>query len=85
MIVNPNEDTLRLLSTLEEKIVLLEVMGLDHLVVYPFTKEFAALSYTDFVTDILVGKMHIQKVGTGNDHKIGSAKQGRFQAPALLG
>ena len=85
MIVTPDEDTLRLLSTLEEKIVLLEAMGLDHLVIYPFTKEFAALSYTDFVTGILVSKMHIHKLVTGYDHKFGHDRKGDFQALEVLG
>jgi len=85
MVVTPEEDTIRLLSTLEEKIVLLEALGLDHLVIYPFTLEFAALSYTDFVTDILVGKMHIHKLVTGYDHKFGHDRQGDFQAQVTLG
>jgi len=85
MVLTPEEDTIRLLSTLEEKIVLLEALELDHLVIYPFTKEFAALSYTDFVSDILVGKMHIHKLVTGFDHKFGHDRKGDFQALVALG
>ena len=85
MVVTPQEDTIRLLSTLEEKIVLLEELGLDHLVVYPFTKEFAALSYTAFVEEILVGKMNIHKLITGYDHKFGHDRQGDFHALTELG
>jgi riboflavin kinase / FMN adenylyltransferase len=85
MVVTPEEDTIRLLSTLEEKIVLLEALGLDHLVIYPFTKEFAALSYMDFVADILVGKMHIHKLVTGYDHKFGHDRKGDFHALVALG
>lgn len=84
MVVTPKEDTIRLLSTLEEKIILLEAMGLDHLVIYPFTKEFAALSYADFVTGILVSKMHIHKLVTGYDHKFGHDRKGDFQALEVL-
>ena len=85
MVVTPQEDTIRLLSTLEEKIVLLEEMGLAHLVVYPFTKEFAALSYTAFVEDILVSKMQIHKLITGYDHKFGHDRKGDFHALTELG
>ena len=85
MVVTPNEDTIRLLSTVSEKAALLEGLALDHLVVYPFTKEFAALSYTDFVKDILVSKMHIHKLVTGYDHKFGHDRKGDFQALTLLG
>jgi riboflavin kinase / FMN adenylyltransferase len=85
MEVTPNEDTIRLLSTQAEKSALLEELGLDHLVIYPFTREFAALSYTDFVVNILVNKMHIHKLVTGYDHKFGRGREGDFHALNRLG
>ena len=85
MVVTPEEDTIRLLSTQAEKSALLDELGLDHLVVYPFTKAFAALSYTDFVKDILVGQMHIHKLVTGYDHKFGHGREGDFHALNRLG
>ncbi len=85
MIVTPKEDTIRLLSTIEEKTALLEEMQLDHLVIYPFTSDFAALSYTEFVEDILVKRMNIHKLVTGYDHKLGHDRKGDFLALSLLG
>lgn len=85
MVVTPNEDTIRLLTTQEEKCVLLEELLLDHLVIYPFTREFATLSYTEFVKNILVDQMHICKLVTGYDHKFGHDRQGDFQALKILG
>jgi len=85
MVVSPNEDTIRLLSTIEEKVALLEELYLDHLVIYPFTKEFASLSYIGFVKSILVDKMHISKLVTGYDHKFGHNREGDFHALKLLG
>lgn len=85
MVVTPDEDTIRLLTTKEEKSELLEGLHLDHLVIYPFTPAFAALSYGDFVKDILVGKMHIHKLVTGYDHKFGHDRKGDFQALSQLG
>lgn len=84
MVVTPEEDTIRLLSSKEEKAELLEALGLDHLVIYPFNKEFASLSYGDFVKDILVDKMHIHKLVTGYDHKFGHDRKGDFQSLNLL-
>lgn len=84
MVVNPDEDSIRLLSTIEEKSALLEALGLDHLVIYPFTKAFAELSYTDFVKDILVSKMQIHKLVTGYDHKFGHDRKGDFHALEIL-
>jgi len=55
------------------------------LVIYPFTKEFASLSYIGFVKNILVEKMHIRKLVTGYDHKFGHNREGDFHALKLLG
>ena len=85
MVVSPEEDTLRLLSTREEKIELLEELGLDHLVIYPFTREFAQLSHMDFVKQVLVDQMHLVKLVTGYDHKFGHDRKGDFQALQQLG
>lgn len=85
MVVTPNEDTIRLLTTQAEKCILLEELLLDHLVIYPFTREFASLSYTEFVKNILVDQMHICKLVTGYDHKFGYDRQGDFQALKILG
>ena len=85
MVVTPGEDTIRLLTTKEEKSELLEELQLDHLVIYPFTAAFAALSYDDFVKNILVGKMHIHKLVTGYDHKFGHDREGDFHSLNQLG
>jgi riboflavin kinase/FMN adenylyltransferase len=85
MIVTPNEDTIRLLSTIEEKTAILEELGIDRLVIYPFTRDFATLSYTEFVEEILVKRMNIHKLVTGYDHKLGHDRMGDFQALSLLG
>jgi riboflavin kinase / FMN adenylyltransferase len=60
-------------------------MQLDHLVIYPFTRDFAALTYQEFVEDILVKRMYIHKLVTGYDHKLGHDRKGDFKALSLLG
>lgn len=78
-VVAPNETNLRLLTTLEEKIVLFEQSGIDHLIVYPFTPEFAQLSYEEFVEQILVGQIHTRSLVVGYDHKFGKGRKGDFE------
>ena len=78
-VVAPNETSLRLLSTLEEKIELFEQSGIDHLVIYPFTAEFARMSYKEFVEEILVGQIHTKSLVVGYDHKFGKNRQGDFE------
>jgi len=78
IIVAPQENSLRLLTSQEEKIDLLQKIGIDHLVIYPFTEEFSKLSYDEFVKDILVEKMHLNYLVIGYDHKFGQDREGDF-------
>ncbi len=84
IIISPQEDSLRLLSTKNEKIRLMEKIGIDHLVIYPFTEEFSKLSYDEFVSTILVGKMKISSLVVGYDHRFGQGRKGNFNSLELL-
>jgi len=84
IVIAPQEDSLRLLSTKNEKINLMEKMGIDHLVIYPFTIEFSKLSYNEFVKNILVGKMNIASLVVGYDHRFGQGRKGDFNSLELL-
>ncbi len=65
------DTNIKLLNTLEEKTQILTKMGLDYLIVHPFTKQFSRLSATDFVRDILVNGLKAKKVVIGYDHRFG--------------
>ena len=78
-VVSPGESNLRLLTTKEEKIALFEQSGIDHLIIYPFTPEFAQLSYEQFVQEILIEKIHTKYLVVGYDHKFGKNRQGDFE------
>jgi riboflavin kinase/FMN adenylyltransferase len=67
------------LTTLDEKIALLEKSGVHHLIVFPFTQSFSELSYTDFVRSILVGQLNIDSLVIGYDHKFGKDRKGDFE------
>lgn len=84
IIIAPDEDSLRLLSSKDEKIALMAEIGIDHLVIYPFTKDFARLTYDDFVANILVGKMNIARLVVGYDHRFGQDRKGDFSSLELL-
>ena len=66
-----NDADLKLLNTLNEKEILLEAQGIDHLVVHPFTKEFSRLTAEEFVRDILVHQLKAKKIIIGYDHRFG--------------
>ena len=65
------ENGIKLLNTLEEKLKILERLGLDYTIVHPFTKEFSRLSAIEFVRDILVNQLKAKKVVIGYDHRFG--------------
>ena len=70
---------LKLITTLDEKIELLQKQGVDHLVIVPFTKEFAGLSAEAYITDFLVGKFTPHTVIIGYDHRFGHDRVGDYQ------
>ncbi|HXC04771.1 MAG TPA: bifunctional riboflavin kinase/FAD synthetase [Bacteroidia bacterium] len=79
MVLYPDDDSLRLLSTLDEKIELLAQAGVQHLIIYPFTKEFSRLSSLDFVRNILVNQIHTRKLVIGYNHHFGRNREGSFE------
>lgn len=70
-IVLQKDNDIKLLNTLDEKIEILESLGLDHVIVHPFTKEFSRLSAVEFVRDILVNRLKAKKIIIGYDHRFG--------------
>ncbi|MAM22411.1 MAG: riboflavin biosynthesis protein RibF [Croceibacter sp.] len=65
------DNTIKLLHTIEEKTSVLNQLGLDHLVIHPFTKEFSRLTAQQFVEDILVNQLKAKKIIIGYDHRFG--------------
>lgn len=70
---------LSLLTTQEEKAMLLERAGIDHLIVYPFTREFSQLSSNEFIRNILVERIGTKKLVIGYDHHFGHNREGSFE------
>lgn len=63
---------LKLLNTIPEKIELLEVLGIQNLIIHPFDTAFSKLTAEEFVRDILVEKLKIYKIIIGYDHRFGT-------------
>ncbi len=64
------------LMTQDEKIAAFQNAGTEHLVIYPFSKEFAAYTAFEFIEKILHKKLNAQKLVVGYDHKFGSDQLG---------
>jgi len=79
MVLHPDDHNLELLQTIDERIDKLEKSGIDHLIVFPFTKEFSRLSGTEFIRDILVNKVGIHTLVVGYDHHFGRNREGSMK------
>jgi riboflavin kinase/FMN adenylyltransferase len=69
---------IRLINTLEERIELLEQLGIDHLVVVPFTDAFANQPAEDYVKNFLISKFHPHTIIIGYDHRFGRERKGDY-------
>jgi riboflavin kinase/FMN adenylyltransferase len=65
------ESDIKLINTIEERKQILERMGIDHLIIHPFTHQFSRLTALEFVRDILVNKLKAKKIIIGYDHRFG--------------
>jgi riboflavin kinase/FMN adenylyltransferase len=79
MVLFPDDNELKLLNTLPEKIELLEKYGVDHLIIYPFTKEFSRLTSIEFVRNILVNSIQTKRLVIGYNHHFGRNREGSFE------
>jgi len=70
--------SLQLINTLDEKISLLSTLGIDHLVVVPFTERFAQLSAEAYIKSFLVRQFHPHTIIIGYDHHFGKERKGDF-------
>jgi len=62
---------IKLLNTISEKVILLEQLGIQNLVIHPFDESFSRLTAEEFVKTVLVEQFKIQKIIIGYDHRFG--------------
>jgi riboflavin kinase/FMN adenylyltransferase len=84
----PEQKDLKLITSTNEKLELLEQCGVDVAVVYPFSKQFSQLSSEAYIRDMLVKQLNVKRLVIGYDHKFGNNRTGdintlRQYAPAF--
>jgi riboflavin kinase/FMN adenylyltransferase len=79
IVLFPDDTGLEMISTDQEKIQLLEKYGIDHLIIYPFTKQFSRLTSTEFVRDILANKIKTKWLVIGYNHHFGRNREGTYE------
>ncbi len=80
----PEQKDLRLITTTEEKCELLKQFGIDHVLVYPFTKAFSKMQATDYVAEIIAKALHTKTLVIGYDHRFGSDREGNIDTLKAL-
>ena len=66
---------IKLIDTLAEKEDFLRKLGVDTLIIHPFSKEFSRLSALEFTRDILVNQLKISELFIGYDHRFGKNRE----------
>ena len=77
-VLYPDDQQLKLLNTIDEKIEELKKSGLQHFVVHEFTKEFSRTKSVNFIRDLLVNKLKMKQMVVGYNHHFGRNREGSY-------
>lgn len=80
----PDQTDLKLITTTEEKCRLLEKLGIDHVLVFPFTKVFSQMHATEYISGIIAKGLHTKSLVIGYDHRFGSNREGSIDTLKAL-
>ena len=75
MVLQPEDNDLKMITTMREKEELLRNFGINHLIIQPFSREFSRISATEFVRDVLIKKIGTKTLVIGYDHHFGRNRE----------
>lgn len=84
-VLNINAGDLRLISTQQQKKEMFAHIGIDNLIIQPFTREFSHTTSESFIKDYVVNRLHPKKLIIGYDHHFGRNRTGGFAELLELG
>jgi riboflavin kinase/FMN adenylyltransferase len=76
LIIDPENQQLKMINTVEEKAKILANLGVDHLIITPFTRDFSNLSPAEYIKQILIDTIGVKNIIVGYDHRFGKDRQG---------
>jgi riboflavin kinase/FMN adenylyltransferase len=85
MILHPEDESIKMINTITEKAELLERLGIDHLIITPFSRDFSNQTAEGYIRDVLVNKIGTKKIVIGYDHRFGKDRSGGLQDMLRLG
>ncbi|MCX2575768.1 bifunctional riboflavin kinase/FAD synthetase [Pedobacter sandarakinus] len=78
MIIDPENQELKMISTINEKAEILKQLGVDHLIITPFTRDFSNQLPEDYIRNILVNHIGTKHIIIGYDHRFGKDRTGNL-------
>lgn len=79
LIIDPENQDLKMINTINEKAKILDSLGVDHLIITPFTRDFSNLTPAEYIQNILVDTIGIKHLIVGYDHRFGKDRKGGLQ------
>jgi riboflavin kinase / FMN adenylyltransferase len=79
IVINPEDKSLRLLNTVDEKIALLQKYGVNNVVIVPFSRDFSEQSAEDYISHFLVRNFQPRYIVIGFDYKFGKDRRGDYK------
>jgi riboflavin kinase/FMN adenylyltransferase len=79
LIIDPENQDLKMINTINEKAKILGSLGVDHLIITPFTRDFSNLTPAEYIQNILVDTIGIKHLIVGYDHRFGKDRKGGLQ------
>ncbi|KLT66017.1 bifunctional riboflavin kinase/FAD synthetase [Pedobacter sp. BMA] len=78
MIIDPENQDLKMINTINEKAEILKALGVDHLIITPFTRDFSNQLPDDYISNTLVDNIGTRHIIIGYDHRFGKDRTGNL-------
>ena len=78
MIIDPENQDLKMINTINEKAEILKSLGVDHLIITPFTRDFSNQLPEDYIKNTLVNNIGTKHIIIGYDHRFGKDRSGNL-------
>jgi len=78
MIIDPENQDLKMINTITEKAEILKTLGVDHLIITAFTRDFSNQLPEDYIKNILVNNIGTKHIIIGYDHRFGKDRSGNL-------
>ncbi|MEJ5964255.1 bifunctional riboflavin kinase/FAD synthetase [Pedobacter immunditicola] len=76
LILDPENQDLKMINTINQKAEILAGLGVDHLIITPFTRDFSNLSAKEYIEGVLVNALGTKYIIVGYDHRFGKDRKG---------